>query len=95
MDTYNQGMRLSRAAAPVAKPLGGSVLALDPMYFTDEYPRDGLSLVVDVRANGAFWLRVYHPDRDSPLESYPCGDESMLHKRMAEWLSRHLAEVTS
>lgn len=64
------------------------------MYGTDAYPRDGLTLVVDLRANGSFWLRVHHPDKKTPLESYACLDEAMLGQRIAEWLARHPAEVS-
>jgi hypothetical protein len=74
--------------------LATSGVLLHPAYSTDEYPRRGLCLVIDLQADGKSWLCVYHPDKKTPLESYPCADEAMLHQRIAEWLSRHPAEVT-
>jgi hypothetical protein len=74
---------------------GESGVAIHPMYFTDAYPRDGLKLVTSVLANGAFWLSVYHPDKETPLESYPCADVAVLHQRIAEWLAKHPMRVSS
>ena len=67
----------------VSRPL------IHPAYFTDEYPREGLTLVIDLQADGAAMMAVYHPGKTTPLETYFCDDDAVLQRRVAEWLVRH------
>lgn len=38
-------------------------------YYSDEYPREGCRLEIDVR-NGCYWMSVYPPGREKAIERY-------------------------
>lgn len=76
-------------------PILGTTVEIAPMYFTDEYPCEGLRLTINFSLSGAVTLCVYHPHKAAPLELYPCDDHAMLLKRVAEWVARHPAKASS
>lgn len=57
---------------------------IDPVYFTDDYPREGCSVVFEVRGSSSS-MTVRAPN-GKPLESYLV-QPGMAGKYLDEWLS--------
>lgn len=57
----------------------------DPVYFTDDYPRTGCYLAVDVLATG-YTLSVFEPSRKL-IETYGAKTARQLAVMIEEWAS--------
>lgn len=63
-----------------------SSVSLDPIYYTDEYPREGCVLTINLLANDRVHLVVSAPN-GKHLESYAAFPYAETPRVLAEWLS--------
>lgn len=67
--------------------------AVLPMYGTDEYPRNGLTLTIRFPSEGRATMEVRHPFRQTPMERYFLTNDGKLVKTLGVWLGQHPAAV--
>lgn len=61
-------------------------MSLDPIYYTDEYPREGCVLTINILAKDRAHLVVSAPN-GKHLESYASVPYAEMPRMVAEWLS--------